>query len=678
MRGSLGEDYERVEYLKQGWTEGESAWFYTANQGSDLLPYDFFLSLAAASGDGLLRSDANVERWRYLPQKASKLNPDGLPVGFARDEYKGKAYLGLTCAACHTSQVNYNKAAIRIDGGPSMADMQSFMRDLEAALKATLGQVDSATGKCGGDVCKQFVDRVLALRNYSDEGSILRDLQTTTRRVETDALINAGGNVETDDAFAKDPKRYGYARLDAFGRIFNRLLSRLLRKEDLMDILPDVFDANELPDVKAALKPLTDGDDLVERALSLLPQGPKEKKLIHGVFNESNAPVSYPFLWDTPQHDYVQWNGIVANSTFGPVGRNAGEVIGVFGTLDWRIENGPSLAALLSGQGLLGQGLSGQGLSGQGLLGQRPLDQGLFGRHVRYESSIYVHNLRRIEAQLAKLQAPKWTDVDVFPPIQWGRIGRGEAVFDTYCVACHANIDSDPSNRRVVASMTKLGIIGTDETMARNSVNDSGYSGMLRNQYVDFPVGNVLLDRRPPVAALLTQATHGVIAEPYPNANVFRRGADWLMDLATSYFSNVIHPSIKEGQYDPDTTADPFASLRAYKGRSLDGIWATAPYLHNGSVPTLYDLLLPKRLNGDPREGEYRPDKFVVGSREFDPEKVGFVSQDYHGFEFDTSRPGNANTGHEYGTIHDPRGSKDFRPLTRDERTDLLEYLKTL
>ena len=46
MRGSLGEDYDRVEYLKQGWTEGESAWFYTANQGSDLLPYDFFLSLA--------------------------------------------------------------------------------------------------------------------------------------------------------------------------------------------------------------------------------------------------------------------------------------------------------------------------------------------------------------------------------------------------------------------------------------------------------------------------------------------------------------------------------------------------------------------------------------------------------------------------------------------------------
>lgn len=659
-RGSLGEDYESVEYLPQGWTEGESAWFYTANQGSDLLPYDFFLSLASASGDGLFRSDANVERWRYLPQKASKLNPDALPVGFARDEYKGREYLGLTCAACHTSQVNYNKVAIRIDGGPSMADMQSFMRDLEAALEAPAGQADFAKGKCNGDVCKQFVERVLALRNYSDEASILRDLQTTTRRVETDTLINTGGNVETDEAFGKDPKRYGYARLDAFGRIFNRLLSRLLRKKDLMDILPDVYDANELPDVKAALTPLTDGNDydhdyhldLVERALLSLPQGPKTK-LIHGVFNESDAPVSYPFLWDTPQHDYVQWNGIVANSTFGPIGRNAGEVIGVFATLDWKVENGPSVAAFLSGQGI-------------------------FGRHVRYESSVYVHNLRRIEAQLAKLQSPKWQDVRVFPPIQWGRTGRGEAVFDKYCVACHANIDSDPSNRRVVASMTKFSIIGTDQTMALNSVSDTGYSGMLRNQYVDFPVGNVLLDRKPPVAALLTQATHGVIAEPYPNANVFRRTADWLMDLAISYFSNEIHPSIKEGKYDPDTTADPFASLRAYKGRSLDGIWATAPYLHNGSVPTLYDLLLPKRAKDDPQDGEYRPDKFFVGSREFDPDKVGFKSQGYRGFEFDTSRVGNANAGHEYGTIHDPRGSSDFPPLTKDERTDLLEYLKTL
>jgi hypothetical protein len=200
---------------------------------------------------------------------------------------------------------------------------------------------------------------------------------------------------------------------------------------------------------------------------------------------------------------------------------------------------------------------------------------------------------------------------------------------------------------------------------------------MLRNQYVGFPAGSVLIDRLAPVAALLTQTTHGVIAEPYPKANVFHRVAEWLTDLVRALYSNDIQQSIKTGNYDPDTTAAPFSSLLAYKGRSLNGIWATAPYLHNGSVPTLYDVLLPKRMDGDPVGEEYRPDTFVVGSREFDPVKVGFIRQGYEGFVLDTSLPGNSNLGHEYGTIHDKRVKKgEVKAMTKDERRDLLEYLK--
>src|SRR5260370_17068936 len=59
------------------------------------------------------------------------------------------------------------------------------------------------------------------------------------------------------------------------------------------------------------------------------------------------------------------------------------------------------------------------------------------------------------------------------------------------------------------------------------------------------------------------------------------------------------------------------SDILAYKGRPLTGIWATPPYLHNGSVPTLYDLLLPP---------EDRPKSFYLGSREFDPAKVGYVT----------------------------------------------------
>ena len=67
--------------------------------------------------------------------------------------------------------------------------------------------------------------------------------------------------------------------------------------------------------------------------------------------------MSYPFLWDITHSDYVQWNGLASNAAVGPLGRNAGEVIGVFGILDWQEDKrwltrltGFSLSALLSGQ----------------------------------------------------------------------------------------------------------------------------------------------------------------------------------------------------------------------------------------------------------------------------------------------------------------------------------------
>jgi hypothetical protein len=104
-----------------------------------------------------------------------------------------------------------------------------------------------------------------------------------------------------------------------------------------------------------------------------------------------------------------------------------------------------------------------------------------------------------------------------------------------------------------------------------------------------------------------------------------------------------------------------------YKARPLNGIWATAPYLHNGSVPTLYDLLLPP---------EDRPKSFYVGSREFDPDKVGFVTKHSaeNSFLFRTRDacgqiiPGNSNQGHDYGTYD----------VEEADIQDLLAYLKTL
>jgi hypothetical protein len=108
---------------------------------------------------------------------------------------------------------------------------------------------------------------------------------------------------------------------------------------------------------------------------------------------------------------------------------------------------------------------------------------------------------------------------------------------------------------------------------------------------------------------------------------------------------------------------DEFRKTDGYLSSLLDGIWLRAPYLHNGSVPTLRDLLSP------PAE---RPPAFYRGNDTYDQTDVGFVSTvDREGLVrhvlFDTSRRGNGNGGHTYGT-----------ELSDGDRDALLEYLKTL
>jgi mono/diheme cytochrome c family protein len=632
-RDQFGDQFSSVKYLTQGWTPADSMWFYNTTQGSDLLPYDFFMVLEKPGTTELFRSDQNLNYYRYLPQKPTLSDPDALPVGFVKDTYKGKEFLGFTCAACHTAQFNYNGVGIRIDGGPAGTDMDSFLQDLATAVWAE--RTDSGGGRA------RFIKNVMDRGNYASKDDVVRDLQNYAQRLSMYNIIN---HSET---------RYGYSRLDAFGRIYNRVLEHVITQEELKELLD--FTVADL--VKDGTLTQADVDSIVpqQRKGGVLSDNQRDHlalrlsqvltlktqlKLNQRIYNSPDAPASYPFLWDIPQHDYVQWNGIGANAGLGPIGRNAGEVIGVFGTLDWAEQPGTSLSSFISGQGIR-------------------------ATHVSFRSSVNVHNLRLIENRLRSLQSPQWPQ-DVFGKIDPTRKARGERLFSTYCESCHTRIKRDDPNRRIVAHMSKLSDVGTDEQMARNASTYVGWSGILRNEYVNAGPGDVLINERAPVAALLTKATLSVVATP-EDKNFVERGYQWAYDLAAGFLGNEIKPSLKHGDYDPDTTADPYASLDSYKARSLNGIWATAPYLHNGSVPTLYDLLLPKKGPKDPANGEYRPDTFQVGSREFDPQEVGLKSSGYNGFTFDTSRRGNSNAGHVYGT-----------GLDREQRLDLLEYLKSL
>lgn len=105
-----------------------------------------------------------------------------------------------------------------------------------------------------------------------------------------------------------------------------------------------------------------------------------------------------------------------------------------------------------------------------------------------------------------------------------------------------------------------------------------------------------------------------------------------------------------------------FKKTDGYASMLLEGVWLRAPFLHNGSVPTLRDLL---------NAPERRPAVFYRGYDVYDYDAVGFVSSGAdaarHGVEFRTELKGNGNGGHRYGT-----------ELQADQKTDLLEFLKTL
>ncbi|HEX6747747.1 MAG TPA: c-type cytochrome [Longimicrobium sp.] len=104
-----------------------------------------------------------------------------------------------------------------------------------------------------------------------------------------------------------------------------------------------------------------------------------------------------------------------------------------------------------------------------------------------------------------------------------------------------------------------------------------------------------------------------------------------------------------------------YRKTQGYTDTPIDGIWARAPYLHNGSVPTLWDLLQPPAN---------RPKSFYTGFDVYDPVHVGYVTTgpdaERGGWKLDTTVPGNGNQGHTYGT-----------QLTDEQKWALIEYLKT-
>jgi hypothetical protein len=610
-----------LSYSPQGWNEDQRNLWYNSSQGSRLMPLSWMQALERHQDETLFLTPENVERYRYL----TYTTPSGsaLPVGFAEDRQSDRnlrvtklrwlpnqgdqePWVGFTCAACHTNEVAVGERRLRVDGAPGMGDFQSFTEQVDRSLAAT---------RANPAKWARFSQRVLGARDND------RNRQRLGRAVDQHIAYRReiGGMNST-------PTRYGFSRVDAIGYIFNQA--------------------------------------------SFFTQAG------HPIANEPSAPVSYPFLWNITQHNRVQWNGSVPNRRIplrgsyldiGALGRNTGEVIGVFGEV---------VTHRHSALGIL-----------------RP-----------FHSSVRVQQLVGLETMLESLQPPAWPE-DLLGRIDQASARRGAALYERDCASCHVPLARTDLTTPVIAQMSlfprnappqqgRRNIPpGTDPLMACNAFYNSAASGNLEN----FKSGSQRIGVIAPNLDLLSvEVIYSLAGEwreilssafkiyeggtPAPRVEERHRRrrsagpraaaapppppppvaaaatAAGYPNLPARYVS-CVNASYNGPEYD----------ILGYKARPLTGIWATGPYLHNGSVPNLYELLLPPAQ---------RTPHFYTGTRQFDPERVGYqiTPSNENSFLYRTRDDqgnivwGNFNGGHDY----------DNARLSHRDRMDLVEYLKTL
>lgn len=601
-----------VVTLDQGWSEQDRSVFYHAPQGSPIMPYAFFMALEQKASDTLFTDEAHLKRLGMLYWGKSDLNPDGLPIGLTVDlDIHGvEPFLGMNCAACHVTEVKVGGATTLIDGGVSHFDFWTFMTELLGAIEET--HDDDAK-------FARFADRVLGADVDDESMARLKARLRGVMRMRQDWAFN--------NAVSSHP---GPGRVDALNVILNQVTAKMLNRPD-----------NARP---------------------------------------VDAPVSFPFLWDAPYLDFVQYNGVVPNGGVGALGRNVGQVLGVFG---------------------------------QVALEESVLPGG-------YASSVRIGHLQQLEKTLETLTSPQWSEMaekGLLPPVQADLEEQGKAIYDSQCAACHLEIDRE--NRGELASipvkLLPLPQVGTDPTAAMGFAARLVASGPLEGRKEGYVAGEPMCEYVHG-NSVLAHVTVGVIMNDL--GTTYKPVLESVWDQAASGVLQSVHDAgskikglfgfgesaehkkvltdqqlIAQMQADGDSESEIVAALKKrsdnaaalydllikdglayhgqdaacletletaqYRARPLDGVWATGPFLHNGSVMSLAELLKPVAE---------RRTSFIVGQSEFDPVNIGFSEPaDGKGYVLDTQVSGNSNAGHTYGV-----------DLTASDKLALLEYLKTL
>jgi hypothetical protein len=259
-----------------------------------------------------------------------------------------------------------------------------------------------------------------------------------------------------------------------------------------------------------------------------------------------------------------------------------------------------------------------------------------------WDSSVRIDNLNELEHLTYRITPPAWPAS--FPPVDQAKADAGRTAYITRCAGCHETWTTTPTGLRQY-KLFALDHVKTDPSTA---------------EAFELPVTTASGDVPFPLAAFAV--VKNVKAAYYKRHKITPAQIAAFESTATRTPPQIFRLPLRDSEKYPDTKGK-----KVYRSKTLVGIWATAPFLHNGSVPTIYDLLKP---------AAERPKTFLTGQREYDPVHLGY-EQDPARFagpggaaptRYDTSLPGNSNAGHEW----------EFYPsLTDEERSQIIEFLKT-
>lgn len=381
-----------------------------------------------------------------------------------------------------------------------------------------------------------------------------------------------------------------------------------------------------------------DAVGMIFNRLTGLDIGQPPSFLIPDNIKMADAPVRYPFLWNAARQDRTQWAGFAENGNdLLGLARNLGEVYGVFAVF-------------------------------------QPTTDPFFTNFLNNNSANW-DGLGKLEDLIKLIGPPQW---------QWGidpnLAARGEAIYNRQgsCAGCHGIQTGAVRSLTEETWKTLVQDVKTD-TRQYDILNWMVNTGVLKGTFI--PIATNPLKQTDTAFNVLTTSVLGSIAEHALTGGGLTMAANRQNPAAGTLtplqLPGRLPPSLRDLENafkaPSGVSPNPLSALGAqalfpngsYESRVLQGIWAAAPYLHNGSVPTLAELL---------KKPADRVKKFKIGPA-YDIVNIGLAAeQTQFNYELETGCPdpanpnsGNTNCGHDFGT-----------DLSDDDKRALLEFLKLL